>query len=83
MGEGLHLYKIHGKYYLTSAWFLDEMRMPTARADRLDGPWEVNQDVSRGEDFGFAEGYRLDAAADSRRPPPFAVRAGQSRRGWP
>ena len=70
MGEGLHLYRIRGKYYLTSAWFIGEMRMPTARADRLDGPWEVNQDVSRGEDFGFAEGYRLartPAAASARR----------------
>jgi xylan 1,4-beta-xylosidase len=38
MGEGLHLYKIRGKYYMTSAWFLGEMRMPTARADRLSGP---------------------------------------------
>ena len=76
MGEGLHLYKIRGKYYLTSAWFLDEMRMPTARADRLAGPWEVNQDVSRGEDFGFAEGYRLDAPATAVRPPPFRIRPG-------
>ena len=59
MGEGLHLYKINGKYYLTSAWFLGEMRMPTARADSLSGPWEVNQNVSRGEDFGFAQGYRI------------------------
>lgn len=59
MGEGLHLYKIRGKYFLTSAWFLGEMRMPTARADRLEGPWEVNQDISRGEDFGLAPGARL------------------------
>ncbi len=76
MGEGLHLYKIRGKYYLTSAWFLDEMRMPTARADRLTGPWEVNQEVSRGEDFGFAEGYRLDAPPGAARRPPFTVRPG-------
>jgi len=68
MGEGLHLYKIRGKYYLTSAWFLDEMRMPTARADRLDGPWEVNQNVSRGEDFGLAPGYRVAG-----RTPPFRI----------
>lgn len=68
MGEGLHLYRIRGKYYLTSAWFLDEMRMPTARADRLDGPWEVNQNVSRGEDFGLAPGYRV-----SGRMPPFRI----------
>src|SRR5690606_15529845 len=59
MGEGVHAYKIDAKYYLTSAWFMGEMRMPMARADSLDGPWEVNQDVSRGEDFGFAQGYRV------------------------
>ena len=76
MGEGLHLYKIQGKYFLTSAWFLDEMRMPMARADRLAGPWEVNQSVSRGEDFGFAEGYRLNPAAGVPPRPPFAVRPG-------
>jgi xylan 1,4-beta-xylosidase len=76
MGEGLHLYKIHSKYYLTSAWFLGEMRMPMARADRLGGPWEVNQDVSRGEDFGLAEGYRLERPANTAGPPPFHVRPG-------
>jgi beta-xylosidase len=59
MGEGVHLYKINGKYILTSAWYLDEMRMPVARADRLEGPWEVNQNVSRGEDFGLAPSYRV------------------------
>jgi xylan 1,4-beta-xylosidase len=68
MGEGLHLYKIKGKYILTSAWFLDEMRMPVARADRLEGPWEVNQDVSRGEDFGLGVGYRVTS-----RQPPFRI----------
>jgi xylan 1,4-beta-xylosidase len=76
MGEGLHLYKIHRNYYLTSAWFLGEMRMPMARADRLGGPWEVNQDVSRGEDFGLAEGYRLERLANTAGPPPFHVRSG-------
>ncbi len=79
MGEGLHLYKIRGKYILTSAWFLGEMRMPTARADRLAGPWEVNQGVSRGEDFGFAEGNRLaQRPPGSPPPPPFTVRAGDA-----
>lgn len=65
LGEGVHFYKINGKYFLTSAWYLDEMRMPVARADRLDGPWKVNQEVSRGEDFGLGVGYRVA----SRRPP--------------
>ena len=79
MGEGLHLYKIRGKYFLTSAWFLDEMRMPTARADRLTGPWEVNQEVSRGEDFGLARGQSPGAAA-GRQPAAAAVhrRAGNA-----
>jgi xylan 1,4-beta-xylosidase len=75
MGEGVHLYKIDSRYYLTSAWFIGEMRMPTARADRLEGPWEVNQDVSRGEDFGFAEGYRFDPMT-GQKAPPFGIRPG-------
>jgi xylan 1,4-beta-xylosidase len=79
MGEGLHLYRIERTYFLTSAWFLDEMRMPTARADRLDGPWEVNQDVSRGEDFGWAEGYRF--AGGRVTGPPFPVRPGNPESG--
>ena len=69
MGEGLHIYKINGKYFITSAWFMDEMRMPTARADRLEGPWEVNQNVSRGEDFGLGVSYRLGRS----RQPPFQI----------
>jgi len=67
MGEGLHWYKINGKYYITSAWYENRMRMPAARADRPDGPYEVNQAISIDEDFGLALGYRLWKAA-----PPFA-----------
>jgi beta-xylosidase len=59
MGEGLHFYKIHGKYFLTSAWYLDTMRLPVARADHLTGPWEVNQNINRGEQFGQVLGWRL------------------------
>jgi beta-xylosidase len=69
MGEGLHLYKIDGEYFITSAWFMDEMRMPVARAERLEGPWEVNQDVSRGEDFGLGVGYRVGRTREA----PFQV----------
>ena len=65
MGEGLHFYKIDGKYFITSAWFMDEMRMPVARADRLEGPWEVNQNVSRGEDFGLGVGYRVGRSREA------------------
>ena len=75
MGEGLHLYKVKGKYILTSAWYLDVMRMPTARADRLAGPWEVNQNVSRGEDFGLALSYRLDPQRQGDAPAVFKLTA--------
>jgi beta-xylosidase len=59
MGEGLHFYKIRGRYYITSAWYAVRMRMPCARADRPEGPYEVNQAVSIDEDFGLMKGYRL------------------------
>ncbi len=59
MGEGVHFYKIDGKYFITSAWFNGRMRMPCARADKPEGPYEVNQAISMDEDFGLAEGYRL------------------------
>jgi beta-xylosidase len=59
MGEGAHFYKIDGKYYILSANYAGGFRMPAARADKVDGPYEVNQAISRDEDFGMAKGYRL------------------------
>jgi len=59
MGEGLHLFRARGKYWITSAWWDGPMRLPVARADSLDGPWEVNRDISVGEAFGLWEGHRL------------------------
>lgn len=59
MGEGLHIYKIKGMYYILSAWYDGEMRMPAARAKNIYGPYEVNLAVSRDEDFGLHEGYRV------------------------
>ncbi|BCM94363.1 non-reducing end alpha-L-arabinofuranosidase BoGH43B [Abditibacteriota bacterium] len=59
LGEGAHFYKIDGQYFLTSAWFEGRMRMPCARSDRPEGPYEINQAVSMDEDFGLAEGYRM------------------------
>ncbi|WP_395137637.1 family 43 glycosylhydrolase [Armatimonas sp.] len=55
MGEGAHFYKIRGKYFITSAWYMGTMKMPCARADRPEGPYEV-LDISAGEDFGIANG---------------------------
>ncbi|HEU5137172.1 MAG TPA: glycoside hydrolase 43 family protein [Steroidobacteraceae bacterium] len=59
MGEGLHFYKIDGKYFITSAWYENRMRMPAARADRPEGPYEVNPAISIDEDFGLPQGNRL------------------------
>lgn len=59
MGEGSHFYKINGKYYITSSWFSGRMRMPCARADNPEGPYEVNPAISADEEFGMAEGNRL------------------------
>jgi beta-xylosidase len=59
VGEGSHLYKINGKYYLTSAWYDGVMRLVGARADKLTGPWEVNRNISVGEQFGQVLGWRL------------------------
>ncbi|HVK02035.1 MAG TPA: glycoside hydrolase 43 family protein [Armatimonadaceae bacterium] len=67
MGEGVHFYKIDGKYYLTSAWYDGKMRMACARADRPEGPWEVNPAISMGEDFGL--GGTNSLVSDRFRPP--------------
>lgn len=77
MGEGAHFYKINGRYFITSAWFAGRMRMPCARSDRPEGPYEVNPAISMDEDFGLAEGYRLRGPAE----PPFNVVAANTRDG--
>jgi len=78
IGEGVHFYKIDGKYYIVSAWYAGEMRMPAARADKPEGPYEVNQAISKGEDFGLPQGNRLtDAWARTK---PFVIRPGDPKR---
>lgn len=59
LGEGAHIYKAKGRYFITSACFAGSMRMAGARADSIFGPWEVNPSLSEWEDFGLHEGYRL------------------------
>jgi beta-xylosidase len=74
MGEGVHFYKIDGKYFIVSAWYAGRMRMPAARADRPEGPYEVNQAISIDEDFGLPQGNRLtDVWARNK---PFVIRPG-------
>lgn len=45
MGEGHHLYKIHGKYFDVSAIPGGHTDQVVARADSIDGPWEVERMV--------------------------------------
>jgi beta-xylosidase len=78
LGEGSHWYKIDGKYYILSAWFNGRMRMPAARADRREGPYEINPAISADEDFGLAEGNRLRRTAPT---PPFEIVPGNTRDG--
>jgi beta-xylosidase len=59
MGEGAHFYKIDGKYYIISAWYAGRMRLAAARADRPEGAYEVNKEISADETFGLRQGYRL------------------------
>lgn len=75
MGEGAHLLKIDGKYYILSANYAGGFRMPAARADHPFGPWEVNHSISTNEGFGMAQGNRL-----KKNTPPFDVAAGDPKR---
>jgi xylan 1,4-beta-xylosidase len=52
MGEGHHLYKINGKYYDISAIPGATTDQMVARADSIDGPWEVERMV-QGESLGI------------------------------
>jgi xylan 1,4-beta-xylosidase len=78
MGEGLHFYKFNGKYFITSAWYENRMRMPAARADHPEGPYEVNQAISADEDFGLAQGYRLSDMKGTT--PPYDIKTGDVHR---
>lgn len=41
MGEGHHIYKINGKYYIVSADYSPMGRMQCARAEHIEGPYET------------------------------------------
>ena len=68
MGEGSHVYKIHGKYYIVSAMPGAHVPMKCARSDSLSGPWEVAT-ISEDESLGIGQGYRLKNSRQ--RTPPF------------
>lgn len=56
MGEGHHMYKIKGKYYIISANFAPTGRMQCARADNPYGPYETVV-ISADETFGTKRGW--------------------------
>lgn len=58
MGEGSHFYKFKGRYYIVSAIPGGHVPMKCARADKLEGPWEVKT-ISEGESLGIGQSYRL------------------------
>ncbi len=61
MGEGSHFYRINGRYYIFSAHYDPICYEAVARADRLEGPWEVTT-TSAEESFGLGTGWRLRGA---------------------
>jgi len=56
MGEGHHIYKIKGKYYIISANYSPCGRMQCARADHPYGPYETTV-ISAQETMGFQVGW--------------------------
>ena len=65
MGEGHHLYKIKGKYYDISAIPGGTVNQMVARADSIDGPWEVTKMVD-GESLGVTVATPSKAQANDR-----------------
>lgn len=70
MGEGSHIYKLKGRYYIVSAIPGAHVPMKCARSESLAGPWEVKT-ISENESLGIGQSYR---PKNFRRPtPPFEV----------
>ncbi|HXT12750.1 MAG TPA: glycoside hydrolase 43 family protein [Candidatus Angelobacter sp.] len=65
MGEGHHLYKIKGKYYDISAIPGGTVNQMIARADSIDGPWQVTTMVE-GESLGVTVATPSKAQANDR-----------------
>lgn len=70
MGEGAHVYKLRGRYYIVSAIPGAHVPMKCARAEQLKGPWEV-QTISEGESLGIGQSYRL--RTQRQYAPPFEI----------
>lgn len=69
MGEGHHIYKIKGKYYIISANYAPVGRMQCARADKPYGPYETTV-ISAQETMGFQRGWQTNIGLGSPVPAP-------------
>lgn len=68
-GEGCHFYKIDGKYYITITNYDPLCYQITARADKVDGPYELML-TSAEEALGVATTYRMGRTTHE---PPFDI----------
>ena len=68
-GEGSHIYKIDGKYYITNTNYDPVCYQVCLRADHPCGPYEVNV-MSAEENFGVAQRLRVFNTHDG---PPFEI----------
>lgn len=57
-GEGAHFYKFRGRYYITCSNYDPIGYMACARADRIEGPYEITT-ISAAETFGTGNGWRM------------------------
>ena len=58
MGEGHHIYKINGMYYILSADYSPRGRMQCARSKSIWGPYETCV-ISERESYGYAAGWSV------------------------
>lgn len=68
-GEGSHIYKIDGKYYITNTNYDPVCYQVCLRADEPYGPYEVNV-MSAEENFGVGQRLRIFNTQDG---PPFNI----------
>ncbi|MFB6317887.1 family 43 glycosylhydrolase [Saccharicrinis sp. FJH54] len=68
-GEGSHIYKINGKYYITNTNYDPLCYQVCLRADKPYGPYEVNV-MSAEENFGEGQRMRI---FNTRQGPPFDI----------
>ena len=57
-GEGAHFYKFKGRYYISCSNYDPIGYMACARADRIEGPYEITT-ISAEETFGTGNGWRI------------------------